>query len=51
MVVRWLREQTPQSLAVYAFSFILGALKKVCYSTFVSISSTRPMLILRRSMV
>ncbi|CEL02875.1 Putative NACHT and TPR domain protein (AFU_orthologue; AFUA_7G06670) [Aspergillus calidoustus] len=29
MVVRWLREQTPQSLAVYAFSFILGALKKI----------------------
>ncbi|KAL2827846.1 hypothetical protein BJY01DRAFT_255572, partial [Aspergillus pseudoustus] len=29
MVVHWLREQTPQSLAVYAFSFILGALKKI----------------------
>ncbi|KAL2822124.1 hypothetical protein BDW59DRAFT_149666 [Aspergillus cavernicola] len=29
MVVHWLREQTPQALAVYAFSFILGALKKI----------------------
>ncbi|KAL3468524.1 hypothetical protein BJX64DRAFT_246157 [Aspergillus heterothallicus] len=29
MLVHWLREQTPQSLAVYAFSFILGALKKI----------------------
>ncbi|KAL5343425.1 hypothetical protein BJX70DRAFT_169222 [Aspergillus crustosus] len=29
MIVHWLREQTPQALAVYAFSFILGALKKI----------------------
>ncbi|KAL5003715.1 hypothetical protein BDV10DRAFT_2038 [Aspergillus recurvatus] len=29
MVVHWLREETPQELAVYAFSFILGALKKI----------------------
>ncbi|KAL2809195.1 hypothetical protein BJX63DRAFT_370382 [Aspergillus granulosus] len=29
MVVHWLREQTPQTLAVYAFSFIFGAIKKI----------------------
>ncbi|KAL4906693.1 hypothetical protein BDW74DRAFT_136595 [Aspergillus multicolor] len=29
MVVHWLREETRQLLAVYAFSFILGALKKI----------------------
>ncbi|KAL4980419.1 hypothetical protein BDW66DRAFT_166547 [Aspergillus desertorum] len=29
MVVHWLREETRQELAVYAFSFILGALKKI----------------------
>ncbi|KAL4881043.1 hypothetical protein BJY04DRAFT_227961 [Aspergillus karnatakaensis] len=29
MVVHWLREPTPQALAVHAFSFVLGALKKV----------------------
>ncbi|KAL4785921.1 hypothetical protein BJX76DRAFT_150863 [Aspergillus varians] len=29
MVVHWLREETPQELAVYAFSFILGSLKKI----------------------
>ncbi|KAL4872377.1 hypothetical protein BDV12DRAFT_183060 [Aspergillus spectabilis] len=29
MVVHWLREQTSQALAVYAFSFVLGALKKI----------------------
>ncbi|KAL4959938.1 uncharacterized protein BDV14DRAFT_205219 [Aspergillus stella-maris] len=29
MVVHWLREETPQALAVYAFSFISGALKKI----------------------
>ncbi|KAL4808834.1 hypothetical protein BDV18DRAFT_157771 [Aspergillus unguis] len=29
MVVHWLREETPQAMAVYAFSFILGALKKI----------------------
>ncbi|KAL6237695.1 hypothetical protein BDW75DRAFT_71713 [Aspergillus navahoensis] len=29
MVMHWLRKETPQELAVYAFSFILGALKKI----------------------
>ncbi|KAL2868600.1 uncharacterized protein BJX67DRAFT_371292 [Aspergillus lucknowensis] len=29
MVIHWLREQTPQALAVHAFMFILGALKKI----------------------
>ncbi|KAL4920953.1 hypothetical protein BDW62DRAFT_175605 [Aspergillus aurantiobrunneus] len=29
MVVHWLREETPQELAVYAFSFILGSLTKI----------------------
>ncbi|RDW72310.1 uncharacterized protein DSM5745_07482 [Aspergillus mulundensis] len=29
MVVHWLREETRQVLAVYAFSFIFGALKKI----------------------
>ncbi|KAL4926828.1 uncharacterized protein BDV17DRAFT_141927 [Aspergillus undulatus] len=32
MVVHWLREETPQALAVYAFSFILGSLKKINHS-------------------
>ncbi|KAL5043534.1 hypothetical protein BDW71DRAFT_210204 [Aspergillus fruticulosus] len=29
MVVHWLREETPKELALYAFSFIIGALKKI----------------------
>ncbi|KAL4763860.1 uncharacterized protein BDW70DRAFT_148252 [Aspergillus foveolatus] len=29
IVVHWLREETPHKLAVYAFSFILGVLKKI----------------------
>ncbi|KAI9373279.1 hypothetical protein BJX61DRAFT_541905 [Aspergillus egyptiacus] len=29
MVVHWLREEIPQSLAAYAFSFILGFVKKI----------------------
>lgn len=29
MIVHWLREETPQVLAVYAFSFILGCVERV----------------------